>query len=84
MQIDWLGNTVSTQKTIIQMNHPSLRYEQKRDGLVCAKPNRHVFADISSFKAPFELSFFALKPWVLAGHFAYNKPYNFANLIFTL
>ena len=84
MQNDGLGHTVSTQKTIIQTNHPSPRYEQKRDGLVCAKPNRHIFADISSYKAPFELSSFALKPYVLARRFACNKPYYLTNLIFTL
>ena len=66
MQIDRLGHTVSMQKTIIQTNHPSPRYEQKRDGLVCAKPNHHVYANISSYKAPFELSFFALKSCVLS------------------
>ena len=84
MQNDGLGHRVSTQKTIIQTDHPSPRYEQKCDGLVCAKPNHHVFANISSYKAPFELSFFALKSCVLAGRFAYNEPYDFTNLIFTL
>ncbi len=71
--------TVSTQKSIIKSEHPS-----SSDGLVCPKPNRHVFANNSSYKAPFELSFFALKPCVLARWFAYNKPYYFTNLIFTL
>ena len=84
MLIDRLGHTILAQKTIIQTNHPSPSYEQKRDSLFCAKPNHRVFANILSYKALFELSFFALKSCVLAGRFAYNKPYDFANLIFTL
>ena len=38
----------------------------------------------SSQRAPFDLSFFALKPCVLACSFAYCKPCLFTNLIFTL
>ena len=43
-----LWQTVSTQKTIIQTDHPSLRYKPKHDGLVWRKPNRHVFAHLSN------------------------------------
>ena len=79
-----LGHTVSTQKTISQTDPAGSRYGPKRDGLVCAKPNRHVSACISGWGGRFELSFFALKPRVLACSFAYYKSYVFTNLIFTL
>ena len=46
--------------------------------------NHHVLAHISGYEGLFELSFFALKLCALAGHFAYNKPYDFANFNFTL
>ena len=51
-----LGHMVSMQKTIIQTDPCSLSYEPKREGLVCPKPNCHVF--ISSQISPFELLFF--------------------------
>ena len=38
-----------------------MKYEQKRDGLVCAKPNRHVSAYISGQDGPFGLLFFAFR-----------------------
>ena len=79
MQKNGLGLTVSTQKSIIKTDHRSPRYNQKRDGLVWRKPNRHVLAHISSQLGPFDLSFFALKPCVLARSFAYYKPHVFLN-----
>ena len=57
---------------------------QKRDGLVCAKPNQHIMANISLQGGPFELLFFALKPCVLAGSFAHKQLCDFESLIFTL
>ena len=84
IQIDRLGHTISTQKLIVQSDHPCPRYKTKREGLVWRKPNRNVFAHISSYEGLFELSFFVLKPCALAGQFEYNKPYNFENFIFTL
>ena len=84
MQNNGLGYTILTQKTIIQMVPCSSKYQRKCEGLVWRKPNRHVFAHISGYGSPFELSFFALKPCVLARRFAYNKPYYFTNLILTL
>ena len=84
IQIDRLGHTISTQKSIVQSDHPCLRYKTKREGLVWRKPNRDVFAHISSYNGLFELSFFVLKPCALAGQFEYNKPYDFENFIFTL
>jgi hypothetical protein len=62
---------------IIQSEPPSSRYEQKCDGLVCAKPNRNASAFISGQDAPFGLSFFALKPCSLAGSFAYTQSGDF-------
>ena len=64
MQKNKLGHTVSTQKTIIKTDHPSLRYKPKCDGLVCAEQNRHVLAYISGWGGRFELSFFALKLYI--------------------
>ena len=84
IQIDRLGHTISTQKSIVQSDHSCLRYEQKRHGLVCAKPNLHVLSYISGKGGRIELSIFALKLCVLAGRFEYNKPYDFENFIFTL
>ena len=72
------------QKTITQVEPSGSRYGQKRDGLVCAKPNRHVFTYFSGWGGRFELSFFALKLCALACSFACHKPYVFTNLIFTL
>jgi hypothetical protein len=60
------------------------RYKQKCDGLVWRKPNRHVFAYISSWGGPIDLILFPLKPCAIAGSFPYNKPYVFKILIFTL
>ena len=51
--------------------------KRKRDGLVCAKPNRRVFAYISSQRGPIDLSFFVLKPCAIAVFFAYKDPYEF-------
>ena len=84
IQIDRLGHTISTQKSIVQSDHPCLRYKTKREGLVWRKPNRDVFAHILSYNGLFELSFFVLKPCALAGQFECDKPYDFENLIFTL
>ena len=84
MQKNRLWHTVSMQKTINQLDHPSWRYKRKRDGLVCTKPNRRVFAYILSQRGPIDLSFFALKRCAIAGSFAYNNPYVFKMLIFTL
>jgi hypothetical protein len=84
IQIDRLGHTVSSQKTIIQTNPRSSRYEQKRCGLVCTKPNLQVLSYISGKDGWIELSIFALKSCVLAGQFECNKPYNFKKNIFTL
>ena len=84
MQKNGLGHTVSTQKTISQTDPAGSRYGPKRDGLVCAKPNRHVLAYISGWGGLFDVSFFALKPCVLACSFAYYKSYVVTNLIFTL
>ena len=39
----------------------SNRYEQKRDGLVCAKSNQHIMANISLQGGPFELSYRGMK-----------------------
>ena len=75
IQIDRLGHTISTQKSIVQSDHPCLRYKTKREGLVWRKPNRDVL---------FELKFFVLKPCALSGQFESNKPYDFENFIFTL
>ena len=75
MQMNRLRLTVSTQKSIIKSEHPSSRYDQKRDGLVCTKPNRHIFAYISGCSGPFRLAILALKLWALAGSFAYKQSY---------
>jgi hypothetical protein len=69
MQKNKLGQTVLTQKTINQTVPYGLRYGQKRDGFVCAKPNRHVLAYISGWGVRFELTFFALKLCALACSF---------------
>ena len=55
MQKNKLGHKVSTRekKTINKMGSPGSRYGQKRDGLVCAKPNRHVCSYISGFGGRF-------------------------------
>ena len=37
---------------IIQINPSSQRYEQKHEGLVCAKPNQHILANISGQGIP--------------------------------
>ena len=79
MQKNKLGHTVLTPKTIIQTDHPNLRYKPKRGGLVWRKPNRQILAYISSQLGPFDLSFFALKPCVLARSFAYYKPHVLMN-----
>jgi hypothetical protein len=42
--------------------------------LVCAKPNRQFFADISGPWSRIKLIFFALNQWFLAGSFTYCKP----------
>ena len=52
-----IGHTVSTQKNIDHAEPSGSRYGQKRDGLVCAKPNRHVFTYFSGWGGRFELSF---------------------------
>ena len=65
MQKNKLGHTVSTQKMINQMDPSGSRYEQKHDGLVCAKPNRHVLTYISGWDGRIELSY----------SFAYHKPF---------
>jgi hypothetical protein len=70
------------QKMINQTYPSGSRYGQKRDGLVCAKPNRHVLAYI--WWGRIELSFFALKLCDLSCSFEYYKPDVFTNLIFTL
>ena len=44
MQKNRLWHAVSTQKTINQSDHPSLRYKRKRDSLVWAKPTLLVLA----------------------------------------
>jgi hypothetical protein len=53
---------VSTQTTKNQLDSSGSRYGKKCDGLVCAKPNRHVFNYISGWGGRFELSLLALKP----------------------
>jgi hypothetical protein len=63
---------------------PSRRYEQKHDGLVCAKPNYPIMANISLQVGPFELSIFALKLCAVAGSFARKQPCDFQNLVFSL
>ena len=62
MQKNRLRLTVSTQNSVIKLEHPSSRYDPKRVGLVCAKPNRHIFAYISGCSGLFRLAIFALKP----------------------
>ena len=47
IQKNWLGHKVLMRKMLVQTDHPSLTYKPKRDGFVCRKPNRHVFAHIS-------------------------------------
>ena len=42
--------------------------KRKRDGLVCTKQNRHIFAYISSQRGPIDLWFFELKRCAIAGH----------------
>ena len=84
MEKNRLWHTVSTGKKSNQSDHPSLRYKRKRDGLVCAKPNRCIFAYILSQMGPIDLSFFALKPCAISGSFPYNNPYVYNILIFTL
>ena len=60
-----IGQTVSTQKTIIQTDHPSPRYKPNLDGFVSHKPNCHVFARISSQRGPFDFFvLFVLKPLI--------------------
>ena len=61
MQKMKLGHTVSTRKTINETDPSGSRYGQKLDGLVCAKPNRHVLAYISGCGGRIELSIFPLK-----------------------
>ena len=77
-------HTVSTEKKLNHSDHHSLRYKRKRDGLVCGKPNRRIFAYISSQRGPIDLSFFALKPCAIASSFPYNNPYVFKISIFSL
>ena len=55
MQKNRLGTTDSTQKKIIWSDSVGPRYQQKTDGLVCAKPNRRIFAYISSKSGPIDL-----------------------------
>ena len=81
MRKNKLGHMVSMQITINQTDPSGSRYGPKRDDLVCAKPNRHILTYISGWGGRFELSFFALKPSVLA---ECCKPYVFTILIFTL
>ena len=84
MRNNQLWHMVSTQKTTIQSDLSSLRYEHKRDGLVCAKPNCHVLANISVQDDPFEFLSFAFKLCALSGSSAYRQPCDFNLFIFTL
>ena len=47
---------------INQMEPFGSRYGQKRDGMVCAKPNHHILAYISGWGGRFELLIIALSP----------------------
>ena len=49
IQIDWLGHKISTQKSIVQSDHPCPRYKTKREGLVWRKPNHNVFLLLPEF-----------------------------------
>jgi hypothetical protein len=69
MEKNRLWHKVSMGKKSNQSDYPSLRYTRKRDGLVCAKPNRRIFAYISSQRGPIDLLLFALKPCALTSYF---------------
>jgi hypothetical protein len=77
IQMNKLGHMGSMQKLINQTDLSGLRYEQKRDSLVCAKPNLHVLAYISSWGDWYELSILALKHCALACSFEDHKTYIF-------
>ena len=83
IQIDRLGLTVSTQKTIWKICTEARENGQNVSnfaGLVWKANFWHFFGVILGLGAYFLKLIFALKPWVWAGRFEYNEPYNLNNI----
>ena len=80
IQIDRLGLTISTQKSVLKNMHRVPRYYQKSVQNRPSKPNLQNLIHFGRYFWPrYIFLHFALKPWVQAGWFEYHEPHNLNN-----